>query len=559
MHQETKVISSCSFWLSLKVSLISNPPTSNPIVALSVVLCALPAAGILASLGRSLGHVVIGFGLILITLNAQGKTTNTCDSLFVKKGHNTAALLLAPSMIRKIDWTRWKTTHGQILLSLDPLTQTKLLLHESKVKNQFPGGNNVSTAIYLSTEKLSSLGNTSPPLAKSPAKKLGWQKFRRAKEKSLNFVFSIYKIRRPHWKPDFYKKLRLYADEYELESTYLRVEGQDWDNPLRQKNTNGEFISNERIDPDLLGAMRLIREKNGYLPMEHYLGIEILTPSGELKVEPGNFAMANEANEIATVELCIQIAAQIKRYRNEFGKDPYFVTYADHFSEKLYGMIGFQFLPRQLIRIPSGFDPNTIIDNNKGGIYITKDSEAWSPMFVTAEMMTTLIKKKLKRLAEKHDPNSQTEVNNLYSKFIFAIDDGVDSSATSSKMFIGKVKNFFNIYSGPEAYLNVDYLDESFAELSIVLSNENKRYREPFHVPIPLPDNWRSEAEDGESFKEYKNGVLRFHWLNKDPNSSHTSFVSEEIWIDPWLQNPTLVRAAHRHESSFEEYFEIEF
>ena len=203
---------------------------------------------------------------------------------------------------------------------------------------------------------------------------------------SLDFVIDLYRERRPHWGPEFLNKLRAVAREYLHESTYITIE-------------RGTGYRSSKP----LATIRLIREKNGFLPMEKYLGIEI-DAGNKLKVEPGNLAVDKELNREVWPELLMQLlnasASEI-----EPGRENYYLTYADRYSLALYSQLGFK--PVDLAKIKVG--PGVVTKDGK----ILANDVWWTPMEATQAALDGLMDLHLERMKRRGADPDEIEILKL--------------------------------------------------------------------------------------------------------------------------------------------------
>ena len=495
---------------------------------------------------RPLLKILIFSFLVVETAFATGLN---CQDLFTRDAERLAVLALAKGLTKEVDWNDWAAVRTQSRVSgVDPDGRFRAY-NDVRFETQLSDGLSSTSAHYLSTEKASSRS-----LGASP--RLGMRRFRKVKGAAVNFVIRNYEIRRPHWPPSFRAKLKKIADLYEEQSTYLVVEGQAWENPLRRR-VRGDYLSNTRIGPDMLGTMRLIHEKDGKIPVEDYLGIELKGLGDILKVEPGNFAMANEANEIASIQLSIQILAQIQRYRAEFGREPFFLTYADSLSERLYGAMGYRPLTAEMMKVT---DPSIQIERAAdGSVRITKDDVTWLPMFATSEMLIEILQSRLKRIADKSERGSKEAAEALNRQFLAAIRQSRSAVELNPSVFLGALTNNPLREDLPEAKLHISPRRNGDVELYIQVGREHHlRFREPIRLPYPIPEGYVHRLEHG-SVVRYSQGVLRLSSNFADALTGETTSSVQEIWIDASLQTPLRARVWSRSGARIHEYFEVEF
>jgi hypothetical protein len=95
----------------------------------------------------------------------------------------------------------------------------------------------------------------------------------------------------------------------------------------------------------LLGVLKLvIGNAREPLPMENELGIT-LPSNGGLKIEPSNFAIRREFNQLAFDSLLIQLLGKAERISKDSQIDPnapLFFTYGDRTSKMMYTALGFK-------------------------------------------------------------------------------------------------------------------------------------------------------------------------------------------------------------------------
>jgi hypothetical protein len=252
--------------------------------------------------------------------------------------------------------------------------------YQSWVRDYYPVRYMEQTAIVSRMENFKTSSNINVPV---PANEEPWKEA----SESLDFVIDIYRERRPHWTPEFLEKLKKTARQYLADSTYITVK-----EDLGKK------------DGRIKGTLRLINERDGLLPMERYLGIQIDVGSDN-KVEPGNFAISKEENQDAWPEIMMLLASDIVKNRGT-GKTNHYLTYADIYSKSLYSKLGFKPVPADRIKL----SPGVVLDD--GGIYI--DGIKWTPMEATQAEMDGLVDLHTRRLrARGIDPN---EIESLESR-----------------------------------------------------------------------------------------------------------------------------------------------
>lgn len=502
---------------------------------------------------------------LFATCQAYSNEKTSCSILFESENPRAAALNFSKSLPQKVDWKQWQARRIQTRVT-DPDKKGHFwVANESRFETQLRFGRNVTSAHYLSQELTDSIlnqknsENSAENLLLNKAR--GLINFRKAKNRALDFVIAAYRERRPHWTLEFIKKLRKLADEYEAESTYIEIAAQDWENLLRPKDKNGEYVRNGNLDPDLVGAIRLIREKNGSLPLEEYLGVKLKVLPNTIKVEPGNFAMANEANEISTIEISIQMIAQMDRYKIEFRKNPFFVTYADRLSEKLYGSMGFKYLTRDMLEPVSPEASQQMEVDDQGRVRILKNGVRWAPMYATEEMMTDILKTKLERIAIRNEPDDVANSRALNSYFLKAIEQSRSAVTDSPEVFIG---SSVHKQSGQpvQISLQISHPTQDTAEIYLQLEDEHhQRFRETIRVPYPIPEGFGTNPEfDWKAGRvTYLNGVLTLRSFGRGSLLSNKNFGLQEVVIDSKLLQPRSAKIISKFEGVIEEFLEIEF
>jgi hypothetical protein len=200
-------------------------------------------------------------------------------------------------------------------------------------------------------------------------------------ERAVNFGIGTYEERRKRWSPEFLQKLRTTAKLYLRESIYI--------------------IDQEGVGYDprgkIRGTIRLIKEKNGFVPMETYLGISV-DVGDKLKVEPGNFAVDKDYKEEAWPEVIMHLLGQGAKQIEE-GRENHYLTYADRYSLLLYSQLGFKPIDLDKIKV---LNKNAVIKNGK----IFKDGIWWTPMEASQETLDQLMAVHIERLKRRgHSPD----------------------------------------------------------------------------------------------------------------------------------------------------------
>lgn len=441
-----------------------------------------------------------------------------CSDLFYT---GLTAKNMAKPLVDLIPWESWKVLIQESRVSSADVNGMIEVVRNAIFDIELTDGFHRNSAVYYSKKKSPRITTAVPTATTSR-----WSKnlFQQVRDKAMTYVIEAYRKRRPHWPANFHEKLLRIAKLYEKESTYILVENRPW--------------NYEQIDPklrpplEIVGAIRLIHEKDGFVPMEDYLGIKIKADKTKLKVEPGNFAMAQEGNEIASVEFAIQMIAQMKRYRAEFGKEPFFVTYADAFSERLYGGMGFQYLKGD------HFENAPPEAYNEGPFRIHKDDVDWAPMYATEQMLIDHLKSRLVRTAEKRKSDL------LLTQLLKALNRTENTVTQPPEVFVGTGSTKYNQHdTGTVARL---YIQRKNEQASLYLQPqyeyENRAFRAGLHLttPVPIPEGWQGRSVDG-GLMTYSKGVLRVTETVIAANSTYT--MSYQLAIDPMLLQPIWIRA----------------
>jgi hypothetical protein len=203
--------------------------------------------------------------------------------------------------------------------------------------------------------------------------------FTQIANKAGEFGIETYQRRRPHWKGKFLKKLRAIRRRWLRQSTYISTQ------------------DGVGYDPDAQthATLRLIKEKDGIVPMEEYLGIRV-DVGGKLKVEPGNFAIDRAYNESLRPEIFIHLLNRSNTRLVE-GRENHYLTYADKYSLAMYTQLGFTPIDPVRMKIT---DPETKIENGK----ILKDDIWWTPMEANQETLDQLLPRHVEGLRKRgHD------------------------------------------------------------------------------------------------------------------------------------------------------------
>lgn len=338
---------------------------------------------------------------------------------------------------------------------------------------------------------------------------LAFRNFRHVRDLSLEFVIDAYRKRRLFWPESFLTKLRKLAEEYEKESTYIFSQSR-----VVNYDVNDQFASHENSPMYPVGAIRLIHEKEGLLPMEASLGIRVQNPEGTLKVEPGNFAIDPTAGEIANIELSLSIISQIGRYQREFSRSPFFVTYADPYSERLYGSMGLKYLPKDQMQVPESLEPLIVEDVKTGAVRIKMNDVEWAPMYATAETMIDILHQRILKLANHYQRNQ-------FIKNFEAIMQTIDMEA-EAESFVGWSRN-------GEIFLNFDKSVRNEVAFTYQLPGDGnkKTGRETIYLPSPLTDGFSMTTDLG-SYVSYTNGILLVSEVY-DPSSTVSVRIDKDF------------------------------
>jgi hypothetical protein len=430
---------------------------------------------------------------------------------------------MAKPLVDKLSWKDWKVRLFEVRTSKPDRNGLVEVVRTSLYQTSMNEGRHESAAIYFSKRQAAKSNAT---IGDAAVLRRGRAEFNRIRKKAMKFVIDAYLLRRPHWPEKFRQKLLKLSKDYEKESTYILVENRAWED---LHNLYGE-----QKKPEIIGTIRLIHEKNGRIPMEDYLNIKIKTGANQMKVEPGNFAMLHEGNEIASVEFAIQLLAQMKRYREEFGKEPFFVTYADSYSEKLYGGMGFQYLQNHQVENPP---PGSL--GEKGMRITTGEGDEqviWAPMFATEEMLTKHLEDRLLRSALKRE-NAE-----LLQNFITAIDQTAKAVTHDPTVFVGFEKDRRLDSSFNDINRLFIFHEQGKVQLFLQHGYEYERgvmrSGEWIYLPEKIYDGWTGENAIGKL--RYQNGILSF--IEETIYEGRRYFTKVEIAIDADLSTPEWAR-----------------
>ena len=253
--------------------------------------------------------------------------------------------------------------------------------------------------------------------------------------------------------------------------------------------------------------------------------------------------------------------AQMQRYEIEFGKIPFFATYADRLSEKLYGSMGFKYLTRDMLDLVSKEDGNQVEIDDQGRVRILKNGVKWAPMYATQEMMSEILKSKLKKISGHITSADTNRSQQLYLHFLKAINQSGNIVSAVPEVFVGHAKNELS-HQPMQVLLHVTHPTSDTAEIYIQRGDEHhKRFRETIRVPYPLPEGYGIGAgiNGGHARVTYSNGVLKLLAFGSGSFLSQPSFGSQEIVIDSRLLYPQTATVISKVEGAFEDYLEIHF
>ena len=149
-------------------------------------------------------------------------------------------------------------------------------------------------------------------------------------------------------------------------------------------NRFGDYLS----EGDIQGPIRFIRERDGLLPMERYLGIEV-DVGGDHKIEPGNLAIAEESNYNTWPEIMMHLLSGFAN-QNMDGRPNHYLTYADKYSKKMYSRLGFKPVPLDRIKL----GPGAVVKN--GAIVV--DGIDWTPMEATSSTLEEVYREHLAKM-----------------------------------------------------------------------------------------------------------------------------------------------------------------
>ncbi len=410
------------------------------------------------------------FGFYIATTNRSFLSMDLASLKSKLKNDESCSALLSPSVILerhhrlgKKSQYMWKTLSEE---RMSPIINGS---YQAFMKYAYALGAEPMAAIIFAVKTQKAPIDLSAP-APEPS-----ENFARAAYRAVNFVIDIYQERRQAWPEKFRDKLRKVAKEYLPESTYIVIE----------EGTG----TRER---DILGTIRFIKEKNGRLPMEEYLGIDI-SGGNKLKVEPGNFAIAKNQNEDAWSEIVIHLFNTVAR-EIEPHRENYYLTYADKYSLALYSALGFKPVNEERIR---KLKPDTIMENGK----ILADGIWWTPMEATQATIDGVYEKHLNRACKNNDSDAKSELLGMRRDEITA------SHEFDTHNFIGKGTD-----NGQEVpmLLRVDYMNQETVGFNLTPNppNEGRLLGVIYKKDLPLKEG-HIPAYLGDKIT-YKNGVLTF-------------------------------------------------
>jgi hypothetical protein len=317
-----------------------------------------------------------------------------------------------------------------------------------------------------------------------------------AAERALKQVIQIYRDRREKWSPEFLAKLKKTAKEYLADSTYIYI-----------KQPNGTD------QPSFVAALRMIKERNGRLPMEEYLGIEI-EAGDRIKMEPGNFAINKEFNQDAWPELLLQLLSLTSKNLDSNSKIQY-ITYADEYSLKLYSKLGFKPVDPKKIKV---FGPHKMVDGK-----ITVDGIDWTPMEASQEMIDGLYFKIIDRLADS-EPDKVKLLETKRADLLKLEPQALEFKGRGT--WSGKDSDFV-------LTVNTKGARRSFQVRIDPADYEHSNHLGSFNLKEPVLENKNIRANPSEAIT-YENGTLRIEKYNGD--------VINEISVTPDMNTITRVK-----------------
>lgn len=237
--------------------------------------------------------------------------------------------------------------------------------------------------------------------------------FDKTRERLVALAIKFYRDRRG-WPESFLAKLNELSIEYLNESVYIES-----DHYERTYAPTGE----PQFDDEPRGTIRFIRERDGLLPMEKYLDIEV-DVDGKHKVEPGNFAVEKEERYDAWAELFMR--AETSEIRNlGKGRENHYLTYADDASYLMYSQLKLRPVPRDRIQLKA----DAVTRVYKGRFQIQKDGKWWTPMECSQATIDSLATEHIKQLqaypqfarflSERRSHQNEQYEENPYTKWHF--------------------------------------------------------------------------------------------------------------------------------------------
>lgn len=311
----------------------------------------------------------------------------------------------------------------------------------------------------------------------SPKKQPLLTDLKREAVEAVDFVLKIYSERRQKWSSNFLAKLRSLGQTSILDATYITVR----DGKKKQ----------------ILGTLRLIREKDGVLPMEDYLGIR-LNADDKIKVEPGNFAIDQAHSSRVWPEIMTHLASQFSNRMGrswlDAGKENHYYTYADEYSFRLYSLLGFKPVDLQKIEV----HPSTKVQNGK----ILKDGIEWTVMEASQETLNSLFDLNISRMKNRGLPQDQYE-DMLERVQQMRFSDGAltISHSNNSGQFVEMLAEGKS--SRARVFQNIDLQDRKNGEkyLKIYTDSNDGFYR------ISIPGNFWRSYKSGQILKFVSNGA----------------------------------------------------
>lgn len=339
--------------------------------------------------------------------------------------------------------------------------------------------------------------------------------FEETADELVDFVLQIYGQRRTHWSPEFLAKLRQVAKAYLEQSVYIEVR-------------DGFLASLGRQGSLLRGTIRLIKEKNGRVPMEEYLNIQV-NVGDKFKVEPGNFAVEKDFSLEAWAELIMHLTSKkLSRFSEDV--ENHYLTYADEYSLVLYSQLGFKPVPFAKIN----FGDDVVVEGGK----IIKDGVAWTPMEASADDLQQILIGYLEKL--KRRSGSEDVIRSIQDR-----QKEIDIQPNSAQRLIGQ-----GHFEGEpvRVLLEVD-IDEQRKIVNINFQSYQSEKHFTLHVGsfdsslLPLKEGLVRHSQGFDL--SYSAGVLTIA-------SSSSSY---EIETNPMLTSIQMVRFKHNGKVQVESFF----